>query len=520
VLSVILILFLLAAAFILPRPIGPYRSYRADLIKSAKTTQEKPGVLKVGVAKRDITPLLTQYDQFVDKDKNNRYDPEKGDSFTDSNGNDKLDAVWMAGFSNNRPAQGVHDQLWARAIAFENNGVKTVMVTLDSIGIFHENIIAMRKMLNPALNIDQLMVSCLHNHEAPDTMGIWSIQFKNHIPISYFDHGYMEFVKKMVVEAAEEAVGKLQPAEAILVEAPVGPEGFMDDSRKPLVYDNVIRCARFVKPGTEDTIGTLLVWGNHAETLGSDNPLLTSDFCNYWRDGVENGVRDPNGERGFGGMCLYFQGMVGGLMTQLHTTVPNRNGGPAFQEGSYEKAQALGENLALVTLKALRSDKAVRMTNNEVAVVAKTIFVPAKPLYSFAAFIGLVHPGWYWGKAKSEVDAYRIGDIEILTIPGELYPEIAEGGIEAPAGQDFPIEPQEVPPLRSQMKGKVTMIMGLANDEIGYIIPKSQWDDKPPYAYGRTDKPQYGEENSFGPDAAPTIHAAAISVLEELHNAL
>ena len=67
------------------------------------------------------------------------------------------------------------------------------------------------------------------------------------------------------------------------------------------------------------------------------------------------------------------------------------------------------------------------------------------------------------------------------------------------------------------MKGKVNMIIGLANDEIGYIIPKTQWDAKPPYAYGRDKEPQYGEENSGGPEVAPAIHKTSIEVLETLH---
>ncbi len=48
------------------------------------------------------------------------------------------------------------------------------------------------------------------------------------------------------------------------------------------------------------------------------------------------------------------------------------------------------------------------------------------------------------------------------------------------------------------------LLLGLANDELGYIIPKRQWDLKAPYAYGR-DKPQYGEVNSCGPDVAPRL---------------
>jgi len=39
------------------------------------------------------------------------------------------------------------------------------------------------------------------------------------------------------------------------------------------------------------------------------------------------------------------------------------------------------------------------------------------------------------------------------------------------------------------------------HDELGYIIPGSQWDEEAPFAYGR-DAPQYGETNSAGPRVA------------------
>ena len=47
-------------------------------------------------------------------------------------------------------------------------------------------------------------------------------------------------------------------------------------------------------------------------------------------------------------------------------------------------------------------------------------------------------------------------------------------------------------------------IVTLANDEIGYIIPKAQWDEKPPYTFAAK-KRWYGEVNAVGPDAAPLI---------------
>lgn len=508
-------LCLVLALFLSWRAIGPYRSYRADLMKPLPATNAPGTRLEVGVAKRDITPVLDRYDTWVDANNNGRFEPKLGDTFTDRNGNGKMDLVWIAGFNNNRPAKGVHDPLWARAIAFRNNGVTVAMVTLDSIGIFHEVFVEVRKLIDPALHIDHVMFSSLHDHEAPDTMGIWS--YSPFHP--QFDTAYMELVKRACKEAVEEAVRNLQPADTILAQVTAGPEGFVDDSRQPTVYDNVIRCARFVKRGTDETIGTVVEWGCHPETLGGANSLLTSDFSGYWRDAVERGVPEPHGVPGLGGMCLYFQGLVGGLMTQLHTTVPHRNGVDKFRDASFDKAQALGENLAILTVNALRGEKAWRPSDERVALAAQTIFVPMRGLFATGVFLGLVHPGWYWGKGKTELDVLRIGDLEILTIPGELYPEIAEGGIESPPEADYPSAPIEVPPLRSQMKGKLNMMIGLANDELGYIIPKSQWDTKLPYAYGRTNAPQYGEQNSPGPDVAPTIHREASSLLGRFHSA-
>jgi len=522
ILTGFLILILLVVAYVGYRTIGPYRSYRVDLVNVGP--ENPPGVLEVGVAKRDITPPLELYDTYNDENDNNAYDwrpfwsKQKSETYNDRNKNGRFDAVWIAGFGSNRPAKGVHDPIGLRAIAFRNNGVTLVMVTLDAIGVFHEKFIDIRKRIDPSLKIDHIMFSSLHNHETPDTMGNWS----GPIPLPRnFDYAHMERIKVACKEAVEEAVRNLQPAEMYYVPIEINPEGFVDDSRKPIVIDKTIRCMRFVKPGTDDTIATVVNWSNHPETLGGHNPYITADFPGYWRDGVENGVPDPNGVKGLGGMCLYFQGMVGGLMTELHTTVPHRNGVDTFKDETFEKAQALGENLAILTVKALRGPQVAKCEHPRVGVAAKTMYAPLGGLFRYAIFLGLLHPGVFWTSggmsARSEVDVLRIGDVEIVTVPGELYPEIGLGGVEAQPGRDFPIEPVEVPPLCEAMDGKMNLIIGLANDEIGYIIPKSQWDAKPPFVY--SDKSQYGEENSGGPNVAPTVHREALGLLKRFQGA-
>jgi hypothetical protein len=517
ILGVVLALIVLVGGIFVSRIWGVYRSYRVDFVMPAPDDNGVVGQLQVGVAKRDITPDLMQYDSWVDANGDNHYDEDKGDHYIDENGNGQMDLVWMGGFSNNRPAKGVNDPLWTRAIAVQNNGVTLAMVTIDAVGITHDRFIHMRKLLEQeGVDVDHVMFSSTHTHNSPDTIGMWSYKL---FP-SLFDEGYMELIAESTVAAVKEAVEGLQPADMILAQRDVEPEKFVRDSREPLVWDRLLCIAQFVKAGTDDTIATMVSWGNHPEALGGDNPYLSSDFAHYWREGVENGLRgkdDVPDMEGLGGMCLYFQGPVGGLMTPLRVAVPDRFG-EEFKEESVEKTVALGEKMAAYTLETLADENLERQSQAKVAAAAKTVFVTMDGLTGAASMLGLIHPGWYWGKGRSELNAISVGDLQIVTSPGEIYPEIVDGGVEAPEGQDFNIAPVEVPPARGCMTGKVNMYINLANDEIGYIVPQSQWDEQAPFTYGRDSAP-YGEQYG-APDWAPTLHNATLELIDRLHGAL
>lgn len=514
ILSGILIILLLLVVgvfvFVRVRMHGPHRDYRVDIEFESGTSND--GLLYVGVAKRDITPDLAKFDSWVDKDGNSRFEPEKGDTYEDRNGNGDFDFVWMGGFDENRPAQGINDPLWTRAIAFRHADVTVVLVSIDCVGLTHERFITVRKSIDHDQNgITHILFSSTHTHNSPDTMGIWSYR-----PVfGKFDEAYVDSILEKSRDAILEAVGNLQPAETIIATEELDPQGFVRDSRMPMVYDRQLNVAQFVKPGTRETIATLISWGNHPEAMGGDNPLISSDFVHYWRDGLENGVAAPNGIEGLGGTCVFVQGSVGGLMTPLGLDVPDRDGKTIHSENGVGKTKALGENLAIRTIQLLNSDQAMPMTNHTIAGVARTIFVPIEGTYRIPIMLGMIHPGWYDGSAKTEVNALRIGDIEMLAIPGEVYPEIVDGGIESPEGGDHPGRPVEVPPLRSLMRGKVNMVFNLANDEIGYIIPRTEWDVEPPYTYGKDSAP-YGEVNSGGAEVGRVIHEESVETLKRL----
>jgi hypothetical protein len=115
------------------------------------------------------------------------------------------------------------------------------------------------------------------------------------------------------------------------------------------------------------------------------------------------------------------------------------------------------------------------------------------------------------GSTSTVVGYLRLGPrakpvLEAALVPGELYPELSQGGVTRLAGADYP-EAEIEPALKPLMRAPCRMLVGLANDEIGYLIPKAEWDDKPPWL-NQAEKRWYGEINSVGPAAAGLVVGA------------
>lgn len=503
-----IVLVLLVLAFINLRDRHP--GYKVDLHISAKN---KPGQIKVGFAAYPITPTII--DTWNDSNNDAEYNEKDGDTFNDNNGNGKFDAYWIAGFSQKRAANGVHDNVWARAVVFDDGKTRLAAVSLDAIGFSHEDIVDIRMQIPANLKIDYTLISSTHTHESNDLIGIWGESiFKSGV-----NKEHLKYVKSQTVNAIIQATKGLRPAKLQFSQDLTGAEKLLMDTRKPTVLDAGMRFIQAIDTKNDSTLGVIVFWGNHPETLWSDNLFISSDFPHYLREYIENGVYN-NGELimpGVGGTAVYFSGAVGGLMTTRGSMAINDPfSDTVYTEPNFDKLKAQGQQLALLSLKAMANPDSI-VEKATIAIRAKTIELPlANNTFKLAAAIGLLNKGMTgWFRARTEISAFTIGPASFISVPGEIYPEIVNGGIEFPKGQDFDTAPIEIPPLRNLMPGKYKFVIGLANDEIGYIIPKSEWDVEAPFMYGNK-KPQYGEGNSFGPETAPIIHSRLKQILSEL----
>lgn len=421
---------------------------------------------------------------------------------------DKSRPVYLAGFSQNRRATGIHDHLWAVATVLDDGQTRLGIIALDAIGFFHDDALEVRRRISGSLEMDYVVLCSTHNHSTPDLLGLWGPDYRE----SGVDPEYLEQVLTASVKALELAVKEIQPATVAFRHIPLKPEEYQTDTRKPIVYDPDLRVMHFKSRDGMNTLGSIVTWANHPETPWAANTEITADFCGVLRDALENGVRieDQTLDPGLGGIHLYINGAVGGLMSttpSVAVTDPYRQ--QVFKEPSHEKSRAVGLRLASQILPVLRTNASGFNSQIPLSIHAETIHLPMDNRgFLLATFLGLIDRGHVkWKQIRSEIALLRIGDASIACIPGEIYPESVNGGIQNPEGADFKVSPTEKPPIRELMPGHIKFVFGLANDEIGYIIPKSEWDADPPFLYG-AEKSPYGEINSLGPDTAPVLHQA------------
>jgi hypothetical protein len=422
--------------------------------------------------------------------------------------------VYMAGFGNNRVATGIHDNLYARCVALSTGGETVVLCGVDSIGLFSDDVERIRadvkKQLasgkKTAVTDPKVVVAATHDHQGPDTMGLWGPAEGQ----SGIDEAYNSLVIERVAEAASEAIRHLQPAIVKMGQGhPSDLDQLIHDDRPPEVHDAGV-IVMHVTTTHGRPIATLVNWANHPETLGSKNTLITADYPFYLCGELE---------KRFQGVAVFLNGAVGGMQSPLGAAIIDSASGQPAADNSFQKAEIIGRRVAEAVGVAVHNGQP--MTPDRIEFQETQIEIPTSNQGFQLAAQANVFKGrkkmTATGSTTTQVGLVRLFArgkpfLEIALVPGELYPELSVGGVARYPGADFPDAPFE-PPIKNMMSADYKMLVGLADDEIGYIIPKAEWDEKPPYLNG-AEKPLYGEVNSVGPEAAPRIAAAMADLIQ------
>jgi hypothetical protein len=506
------------------------------------------GVLRVGAAKRAYTPV--DFETYTDENEDRQW--QTTEPFDDRNGNGKFDGVWL--FGGGRAAQGVTTDVEVRALAFVQGDVSVVVAWIDSIGMLSTDfdLIRAHPLVAP-LAIDHVLLGTTHAHDTPDTMGLWGPT----VGVSGRQPFVTEALHQAAAEAIEEAYRTARPAHLVIAATPLlndpadpqsRTDAFNKDIRDPVILDPTITIARFVEAAAPDqTIGTLVNWGNHPEVSHFDKTVpatISAHYPSYLRTAIEHGVTTsdsvfaPDDLAGIGGITVFVQGALGGQIGSLRGTQPPGPDGTPITQVSDEMDRAIGINAAARALVALR-DAGESTSVLPLAVKSATYHARIDNiLFHVGLLIGIFGDisqlRGYDPDAPIDEDNYpwlpvratfvQVGPLGLVTAPGELHPELWVGGYDGSWSWGWPLyDPakpnpprfDEAPPppyMRDLVLAhdgvRYPIVGGGGESYIGYIVPSYNFVLHPQNPYLKEAEGDHYEETlSVGPlSERHTVH--------------
>jgi hypothetical protein len=448
-------------------------------------------------------------------------------------GDGEFQGLWIAGYGNNRPALGVRDDIEVRAIVLRQGDSTIALVTLDAVGLFFDEQTKMKQKLDAIApgEVDALFVQSSHTHEAPDTMGQWG----------YIDpfaglqdgHGrsdeHMENIRVQGADAVKAALDALVAVDVRVGAVQVPVQNMVHDGRDPQVYNDVLTSIALDDSATGASVATLVAWGNHPESLDSRNNFISSDYVSRVRTAVEQGLPETDthpARAGRGGVALYLQGAVGGIMGPNGFPIIGRDGFVHENDlKTWARTDAYGENIAENAFAALEEAETLTSTSLRFSAKSYTAIVENQAFH-----VGLFK-GWFdrelldfditkgigedgnWPTLRTAVGVIYLGDIGFVTAPGELFPETFRGFDGAAIDPKNPNPPdvdaaiaEGAPTLSELLDARYAIPLGLCQDEMGYLVPPYDFKlaENGPYI-DQAEGDHYEETNSIGPVAVPLM---------------
>ena len=373
--------------------------------------------------------------------------------------------------------EGVNDDLYARCIVIEWKGNFVILVTLDvqNHGLTDINLpIAAMVEARYGINTDYLLIGSTHSHgSAVDIIGVYMGNLNPYI---------VDVYKPMVIERVVDAIG-VAIADMRRAAVHVGSilvEGLTFNRRsypEPGPTDDELTVLKFVDAKGE-TIATLVNFATHP-VVTMTGYLTSADFCGFLCDKLEED---------YGGIGVYFNGAQGNINPNMY--IKYDSPWDRYDDAQYDAAVEYGYAIAEWANEALEGAKVFKSLPLQLAQISLEL-----PIENFGFVylmtnglmdrdVYLTEEGW---KLTTFISGVRMGPIEMITVPGELFSEIGLF-------------------VKSYMP-KYGFLLGLTPEQLGYIIPQDQW------APGSG---EVGESNSMSYQMAPLITEALVEVVELL----
>lgn len=411
--------------------------------------------------------------------------------------------LYMGGYNTATEAEGVLDYCEARAVWLDTGDRGILIIGIDCVGLSSGSVAKIRASLADLPNCAGVHVYATHTHAGPDTLGLWGP-----LGVDGKNSQYMDALFRAAEEAGREAAANRKAGS--LYFGQVATEDMFRDSRLPTITDETLYHLRF--EASDGSAGLrMFFYGAHAEALRGANKLLSRDFPGLLCDQVTEATGDDT---------MFCPGAIGGLVMTKD-----------FYPDTAEGENAL-KNLEVTAAKL--TDYALSITPEQERPVSpelqisRTVFtVPLdNPAFLLYRFLGILDNKAVKAESatgygvESELSVVMLGDIALTLLPCEIFPELVKGLLYGDANP-FAKNPKQLSVIAREHGITQMLIVGLANDELGYVVPPSDFllNKEAPYLNRTMDykgEDHYEETNSVGPECAAKIAEAFEVTLQAL----
>lgn len=332
-------------------------------------------------------------------------------------------------------------ELGVRALVMADEDTRVAVVSVDFLGwpmVLGDRARGQVK----AVPRENILIAATHTHSAPDPYA-----FPDPNGNTGADLGYLRSVSDRIAEAIEEAAGRMEPVKVRMASGEVRGR-IAYNAYAEALFDPRCGVIQFLNVQGK-VIGTLVNYAVHPEVLGSRRGICSPDLVGP--------LYDRLAERG-GGTGIFINGALGGMVTA-------DNRGPDGRDiGTWEECVRIGNQLA---------DEALRLVGDapveagaDLECASRVVRFPVESPVIRAVLKG--SPMGYTtdaqGRVTTRLNALRLGEARILTIPGEALPNIGAY-------------------LKRKMGTRHPFLFGLTNDAFGYLLTREDWGAFPRYDY-------------------------------------
>ena len=405
--------------------------------------------------------------------------------------------LYIAGYNNGMEISEVRDLCQARAVWLDTGAEGVLLIGIDCVALDSGTVAKIRASLVDIPNCAGIQVYSTHTHGGVDTLGLWGP-----VGIDGKNSGYQQKLIKAADAAGREAVARRTGGK--LYYGAVDTAGMYRDSRDPQVYDSNLYQLRF-SPENGNPGMRMYFYGAHAEALRGANSRLSRDYPGLLCDGVTEATGDQ---------AIFFPGAIGGLI-MTKAFVPDADSGPGAEENLLITGEKLVE-YALSIEQEIAVAPRVKLSRVEFTVALDN------PVFLLYRLLGILNNRAVKAESatgygvRTELSVLLLDGIGLCLMPGEIFPELVYGGSLQPE-----MDPMPLVKMAEAYGVEQLLVVGLSNDEIGYIVQPSDFmiNEQMPYLERILDikgEDHYEETNSVGPECAQEVASAFEKALRAL----